>query len=316
MWTRLLTVCLLFPALLAAQKDSIPLVRSFGVAFENDFMAVPVFGGSDYYYTGGHFLALNLPVLQKNPVSKILLKLPHGRNESFGITLSQLGYTPTSIQSDYILLGDRPFCGTLYVGLNRVSCNRAKQLRLTAGTNLGVIGPYAGVHETQKFIHAHTNNQEPHGWQFQIANDVYANYALKLEKGFVSAKFVELIGYGVANAGTIYTNAGAGLKLRTGKMQPYFTPPVYADRLQLWGQASAEGKVIARDATLQGGLFNRSSPYVVSAENIRRTLFLVSFGIVMAYHRMRIEYYTTYITPEFNGGKHHEWGHVGIQYIF
>ncbi|HTF03079.1 MAG TPA: lipid A deacylase LpxR family protein [Bacteroidia bacterium] len=319
MLTRLLILFQLLPVFISAQeKDTVPLLRSFGIAYENDLLVIAIKNNpTDYYYTGGSFIEFNLPCLIKNPLSKILVKLPHGRNESFGISASNLGFTPTSIQSDSILTGDRPFSGTLYLGFNRVSCNGEKQVRLTSRLDLGVIGPGAFGYETQKFIHAHTNNPEPHGWQFQVANDVYVNYSLKLEKGLLAKKHaLDLTGYGIVNAGTVYTNAGLGLKIRAGRMNPYFTAPGYSNRLQVWVYASAESKVIARDATLQGGLFNTSSAYFIAPENMKRILFSGSAGIVFAFHRLRVEYYNTFISPEFVAGKAHAWGHLGMHYVF
>ncbi len=312
---RWLIVFLLFPVFISAQ-DSIPLLRSFAIAYENDLLAVSMQTPTDYYYTGGTFVEFNLPCLIRNPVSKMLLKLPYGRNESFGISISNLGFSPTSIKSDTILIGDRPFAGTLYLGLNRVSCNSEKQMRLTSRLELGVIGPAALGYETQKFIHANTNNPEPHGWQFQIENDVYVNYSLKIEKGMLAKKnAIELIGFGTVNAGTIYTNAGLGLKMRLGRMDHYFTSPGYSNRLQIYCYASAEGKVIAYDATLQGGFFS-NSVYTIASENMKRATLLGTAGFVVAFHRMRVEYSNTFISPEFKAGRKHAWGHLGFTILF
>lgn len=313
---RLLILFVLLPFFVRAQSDTVPLLRSFSIQYENDLLTASFETPTDYYYTGGTFVEFNLPCLSKNPVSKILLKLPNGHNESFGISLNNLGFTATSIESDSILYGDRPFSGTLYLGLDRVSCNSEKQLRLTSRLDLGVIGPAALSYETQKFIHAHTNNLEPRGWQFQIVNDVYANYSLKLEKGLFAKKYVELLSFAFANAGTVYTNAGAGLKIRAGEMDSYFTAPGYSDRLQMWMYASAHGKVVGRDATLQGGLFNTGSVYLIGPSDIERAMVSASVGVVLAYRRLRVEYSNTFISQEFKTGRKHAWGHLGFALQF
>ncbi|MEO5642724.1 MAG: lipid A deacylase LpxR family protein [Bacteroidia bacterium] len=312
----LLCFCLQSFSLSAQETDTIPLLRSFGIAYENDLLTVPVYGRTDYYYTGGSFIEFNLPALRKNPVSKILLKLEQGRDESFGISINNLGFTPTSIKSDTLLSADRPFCGTLFLGLNRVSCNKNKQLRLSCELDLGVIGPLAFGYETQKFIHSHTNNPIPHGWQFQIANDLYLNYSLRLEKGLLIKNIFEMIAYGNVNAGTIYDNAALGLKIRTGRMDPYFNAASYSKRLQFYLYAGAEAKVTGRDATLQGGLFNHASTYVIANENINRAILLETAGVVFAFKRIRIDYYNVFITPEFKGGRKHAWGHLGLTFAF
>ena len=308
----------LFPVFLSAQQaDTIPLLRSVKIAYENDLLTIPINGRTDYYYTGGTFVGINLPCLEKNPISKVLLKLPQGHNESLGISVGNLGFTPTSIKSDSILFGDRPFSGTLYLGFNRVSCNSVKQIRLASELYLGVIGPAASGFETQKFIHTNTNNPIPRGWEFQIRNDVYVNYYLKLEKGLLAKKrVVDLIGYGFVNAGTIYNNAGLGLTICAGRMNHYFSGPGVSNRLQFWIYAKAEGKVIARDATLQGGFLNTNSVYIISPDNMKRSLLSESVGFVFAYKKVRIDYFNTFLSPEFKNGRKHAWGHLGIEYLF
>lgn len=315
MLSRLLLFSFLLPSFVFAQ-DTVPLIRSFKIAYENDLLTIPVNGRTDYYYTGGTFLEFNLPFLKRNPVSKILLKLPQGHDEAFGIEAGNLGFTPTSIRSDSILFGDRPFSATIYLGLNRVSCNSEKRTRLKSELDLGIIGPLAFGYETQKFIHAHTNNPEPHGWQFQVENDAYVNYFLRLEKGFLQNNFVDLVGHGFVNAGTIYDNAGLGLTLYTGKMNSRFSPTGVTDRFLFWGYARIEGKLIARDATLQGGIFNSGSVYVIAPGEIKRGLLSGTFGTVLAYKRLRFEWFNTFLGPEFNGGRKHAWGHLGIEYFF
>jgi lipid A 3-O-deacylase len=317
MLNRLLFLCFLFPvALFGQDADTISLIRSFNIAYENDLLTVPINGRTDYYYTGGSFIGFNLPVLRKNPVSKILMKLPHGHDESFGITLSNLGFTSTSIRSDSILFGDRPFCATLFLGLNRVSCNSEKKMRLSSEVDLGVIGPLAFGYETQKFIHAHTNNPEPHGWQFQIGNDVYANYLLRFEKGLFTRRAFEFMGYGFANAGTVYTNTGIGLMFRAGLMDAYFSSRGPSDHFHFWFYASGESKLVGYDATLQGGLFNRTSAYVIAPGEMERAVFSGTAGIVLAYKKLRFEWFNTFLTPEFKNGKKHGWGHLGVTLFF
>lgn len=309
--------CLLTSNFIFGQEiETPPLLRSFTLAYENDVLKAGLGAPTDYYYTGGTFLEFNLPCLEKSPVSKILLRLPQSYDESFGISLNSLGFTPTNTEADTIVTGDRPFAGTIYLGLNRVSCNPIKQWRLTSRIDVGAIGPVAGGYETQKFIHEQTNNAAPHGWQFQIENDLLLNYSLKLEKGITNKNIVDLIGYGAVNAGTIYSNASVGLKIRAGRMNHYFKAPGYSDRFQFWIYSAGECKVIAYDATLQGGLFNNSSVYTIAPNKIERAVFSMNAGVVLAYHKFRVEYFNTFLTREFETGKKHAWGHLGFQILF
>lgn len=299
------------PFVIYAQNDAV-LHRSVKLVYEND-----LFTHTDYYYTGGTFLGFNLPALRKFPAAKILAKLPHGHDESFGISAANLGYTPRSIKSDSILFGDRPFAATLYLGFDRISCNNEKQIRLSSRIDLGVIGPLAFGYESQKFIHAHTNNPEPHGWQFQIGNDVYFNYAMKLEKGLLKKKrFYDLVADGFVNAGTVYDNAGVGVKMMIGKMDDYFADKSPRNYFQYYVFGRGEAKLVARDATLQGGFFNTSSAYVISPGNLERSVFLFEAGFAMSYKNLRLEFSNTAITPEFKNGWPHAWGSFGVEYSF
>ncbi|HET6990624.1 MAG TPA: lipid A deacylase LpxR family protein [Bacteroidia bacterium] len=312
MLRRLVISFFLFPLFLSAQEqDTTPLLKSLKLIYEND-----LFTNTDYYYTGGTFVEFDLPCLRKDPLSKALVKLPHGRNESYGISINNLGFSPRSIKSDSILLGDRPFSATLYLGLNRVSCNTQKKIRLNSELDLGVIGPSALGYQEQKFIHTHTNNPIPHGWEFQIRNDVYINYSVRLEKGLVAVKrFFDFTGYGFANAGTIYNNAGIGLTTRIGRMNNYFQAPGFSKRFQCWIFARGEGKLVAHDATLEGGFFNTRSIYVIPPENIKHSTFSFSAGIVFAYKKIHLEFYDTALTPEFKDCWPHAWGHIGLEIL-
>lgn len=316
MLLRLLILLHLLPVFVSAQENDTALLRSLSVAYENDLLAATFDTTTDYYYTGGTLIDLYLPCLAKNPLAKMLVHLPNGHDQSFGIAYGHLAYTPTSIESDSILTGDRPFSGIIYLGLSRTSCNTEKRLRLTSRFDAGIIGPLSFAYETQKFIHAHTNNPEPHGWQYQIGNDLYLNYCVKLEKGFVTGTAFELIGYTNANAGTAYLNAVAGVKLRAGRMQPYFDTPRFTDRFLCWGYTNAECKAIGRDATLQGGLINKHSVYFIPTASVNRAVFLLTVGAVAAYRKFRLEYFNTFLTPEFSTGKTHLWGHFSVQYFF
>jgi lipid A 3-O-deacylase len=305
---RLVIIIFLFPFFLSAQEDSVSLLKDLKITYEND-----LFTNTDYYYTGGTFIAFDFPFLRKDPLSKILLKLPKGKDESFGISINNLGFSPRSIKSDSILFGDRPYSATLYFGLNRVSCNAEKKIRLSSELDPGVIGPAALGYEEQKFIHENTNNPIPHGWEFQIKNDLYLNYSMKLEKGLITGlKFIDLTGTVFVNGGTIYDNAGSGLQLRIGRMDNYFSAPGFSKRFQCWVFANGEAKLVAYDATLQGGIFNTKSVYIIPPENMERSVFGFTSGIVIAYKKIRLEYFETAITPEFRDCWPHAWGHIGL----
>ena len=81
-------------------------------------------------------------------------------------------------------------------------------------------------------------------------------------------------------------------------------------RYYLYGQT--ETSIIGYDASLQGGLFNHSSPYTISSGNITRVTFQGDYGIVVSFRKIYLEYCQSYLTKEFSTGKFHRWGGIRI----
>ena len=189
---------LIFPVFLSAQQmDTLQLRKSLSINYDNDF-----FSAVDYYFTQGIHIELFAPVLRKNPVSKILLKLPNGKNEAFGISANQQCYTPTTIRHNYIPVGDRPYTGSLFVGFSRYSLNDEKRMRLISNLDLGIMGPNGYGEQIQKGLHRWTHSQTPEGWQFQLSNTPVINYSVALDKGMVNSKFFDMHFFSMLRAGS------------------------------------------------------------------------------------------------------------------
>jgi len=69
---------------------------------------------------------------------------------------------------------------------------------------------------------------------------------------------------------------------------------------------------IGYDATMQGGVFNRSSPYTIAAKDIKRVTLQQNFGVVLNFRKIYLEYFQSLLSPEFSGGKMHRWGGLKI----
>jgi lipid A 3-O-deacylase len=72
--------------------------------------------------------------------------------------------------------------------------------------------------------------------------------------------------------------------------------------------AKPQLQAVVHDATLQGGLFNRSSPYTVAAHEIARVVYRQHVGIVYRSGARFIEYFHSAATPEFLGARAHRSG--------
>ena len=288
--------------------------RLLSYTYAND-----LFFRTDYYFTQGMTLTLVHPALARLPVRHLLLSGPRGSTQHYGLRLRYDGFTPLRIQDPFIRLGDRPYAAYGYASFFRISNQPARHQRLTTALELGFIGPAAGGKELQTAIHRATGNAEPRGWDFQIRNAPIVGYRLAFEKQLAAASgHVELLGTTEASLSTLYTYASTGLRLRAGRLNPYFSSLGLAGQSswQLYGQATLEGRLIGYDATLQGGLFTSNDPYTLAAGAIRRTVLRSSGGLVLAHEKLSFEATATWTSPEFTGGRTHRWGLLGVTVAF
>lgn len=280
----------------------------FSLTFDND-----IFANRDFYFTNGFKLELSAPFLNKSPINKILIGSKNSNIEQSGFSFVQNIYTPIDIEAEEILYGDRPFSAYLTIGQFRETYNFIKKTHIKSELNFGVIGPSSYGREVQSSIH----ESEPHGWINQIENDIVISYSIRIDKGIVSSPFFELNTSGRATVGTLYNKAGGGFNLRLGNFMPVYKGPYSTfnnknpnGRYQFWIFAETMLDVIGYDATLQGGMFNKTNPYVISSSNLNRFVFEASLGFALCYNNIGIEYKHFYLTPEFKGAYHFGWGQL------
>lgn len=302
-----------------AQPPSDEQENLFRFDYDNDF-----FSATDRYYTQGIRLTFIHPTIRHSPFSYALLRLPEATRNYYGLHLEQDVFTPVSIRykGGAIYYGERPFTAVFFFSHSLTSLQRDKTLAMNAQLDLGLMGPEALGEEEQKGIHKAINNIEPLGWENQLATDVVVNYRVKLEKGLLSKKHVELNGYSVLRVGTLYDDLGAGLLFRGGFFNPYFESLGFPkdgsgrSEFRIWFQGSASAKAVAYNATLQGGLFNKSSIYTLGEKDVSRVVAELMGGIVIMYKRLSLEYSKFYITKEFGNGVDHGWGKCAVTVYF
>ncbi len=277
----------------------------FRFHYDNDF-----FTKTDYYYTQGITLEYVHPSLKKFRVAKILLKTTKS-DPQYGISFNLFGYTPTSIKTNDIRYGDRPFEGSISLKMFAVSTSSSNKLRLSSAISTGIIGPAALGKEIQTNIHRWTGNIIPKGWQHQVSNDFILNYQLTIEKNLLAAAGFHLNGAAEFRAGTLHNRLGAGINFMTGHFNdPYQKTQKKKTTYYLYGQGRVH--LIGYDATLQGGLFNRKSPYVIAPGDITRITFQADAGLVVNLKNLFINYTQSFLTREFRKGKDHRWGGISI----
>jgi len=288
------------------------------IDFDNDILDY-----TDRFYTNGIRIEIIAPALQMNPLSRLMLPYRRSGINYYGISLVQNMYTPSTTKTGGILYGDRPYAAYLYAGIFKITSDPAHAFRQTSELKIGIIGPNSYGEWVQRSFHntVPTNN-EPLGWEYQVQNDLVLNYTVTMEKGILSGKNADFLLSSTGNLGTLYTNLSAGGQVRIGWMNPCFANHGISRRqvleaaglrkFQFYFFLKGSGRVVGYDATLQGGLLNRSSAYTLPSGNISRIVAQGSGGMVLSYNGISLEAEQFVLSPEFHHGWWHKWVHIGL----
>ena len=290
------------------------------VNFDNDIIDY-----TDRFYTNGIKIDLILPGLRLNPAGKLMIPYWSGGTNYYGLTVVQNMYTPSTTKIGGILYGDRPYAAYLYLGSFKITLDPLHNFRQTSELDIGIIGPNSYGEWVQRSFHnAVPTNNEPLGWEFQVQNDLVLNYSYKMEKGIWNRKNIDLNLNASGEAGTLYTNLAGGFQFRTGWMNPYFANIGLAKKgaLQKAGLRKFQfvffikgtGKLVGYDATLEGGMINRSSSYTLPAGEISRAIFLGSSGISVSVNGFRLDMEQFLLSPDFHNGWWHKWVHLSLAF--
>jgi lipid A 3-O-deacylase len=282
--------------------------KFFRFHYDNDY-----FTKSDEYYSQGVGFELVMPGLKKFPISRLLWQ-PLDVPAQFGIMLHSFGYTPTTISRDEILYGDRPFSASINLKTFSIQSDPVKHQQISAAFTIGVIGPLAFGKEMQTGIHRALNNKIPQGWQHQIHNDIVLNYQLNYEKQLLSVQNTfSLNSTSEIRLGTLNTKLNTGLNFMAGWFNNRYTPVSNKKRkfeIYVFGQGRVN--LVGYDASLQGGFFNKNSPYTISRHDISPAVFQADGGLIVNFRNIYLSYTQSFLTREFKTGKTHRWGGVSI----
>lgn len=316
-----LILCLLFSCIVASLHaqviDNAASYRNMGaskyfrVHYENDY-----FSTTDIYYTQGVNFEFVHPALANTVLHRFLFHADT-KETKYGISLEHLGYTPTSISYAEILDGDRPFAACFFIKPFSITNDSVRRTRIVSSVSAGVIGSAAGGKGVQVTIHKWIGDTSPLGWNNQIQNEVMINYQFDYEKELVAAKYFVATAKAGVHVGTVSDKVYSSVMVMGGLLDNPFTYFSKQKRnLQLYIYAEPQINAVAYDATLQGGLFNQSSPYTISARNVNRIVFQGNMGLVIKGKRFNIEYFQTFLSREFSTGGTHHWGGVRLGWYF
>ncbi|MFH1120918.1 MAG: lipid A deacylase LpxR family protein [Bacteroidota bacterium] len=292
--------------------------RRFWIEFDND-----MFSNTDRYYTNGVVIGYTAPALTSWRLNRLMI----GRNRNSvvhsAISLHHGMFTPLTTREPPPLVYDRPYASTLYLRYCQVSEDEQAGVRQTCAIEAGVIGDAALGQLLQRSVHAGLpSNDEPQGWETQIRNDLVLNYNLDVQKQLVKSGHTEIYAEGSVIAGTLHTRACMGIHAITGNFVPGLTPlPENFSGLLQKGKnwqyglrAGLEVRMVAYDASLQGGLFNRNNIFALKPDEIERLVAAMHVGLFAAYKKVGLSLSQFYLSPEFNSGKQHFWGQVGLDF--
>jgi lipid A 3-O-deacylase len=255
------------------------------------------------------------PGLKKFLLSKLLLKAKNSDSQ-YGISFNLFGYTPTSINSDDILYDDRPYSSSMSFKTFVVGSDSIRKHRIASSFSIGIIGPAAQGEQIQTGIHRWLKNTLPKGWQHQVKNDIIINYQLNYEKKLLETGNGFLLnGAAEARAGTLHNRISGGFNFMAGHFNdPYQSGKRRKMEYYFFGQSRVN--FIGYDATMQGGLFNRKSPYTIAASDISRITFQADAGMVVNFKNLYLSYTQSFLTKEFRTGRYHRWGGISFGFTF
>lgn len=281
----------------------------FRFYYENDFIAL-----TDYYYTSGMNIELVKPSFTKNPLNKLFFHLP-GSRYKYGLALDHYAFTPHYIIYSDIVPGDRPYAGCISVNSFRIAIDEKKRQRISTSLILGLIGPATFWEPVQTFLHKYLiPAPQPKGWSDQIQNDIILNYKINVEKNFINSNSFLLNGNIEAVAGTTNDKGSAGLSIMIGKMKnPFESYELSGGKgweLYFFGHSFINA--IGYDATLQGGVFNKKSPYILSTSEINRFTFQNQIGLMFHHNKFSLELSESFLSKEFKTALRHIWGGIGL----
>lgn len=253
-----------------------------------------------------------------------------------GYSVGQNIYTPADLDSTALVPADRPYAGWLYLGAilqrNGVTRQRAVPVQESWELEMGVIGPTSLARQAQTWVHEIRGFDVPRGWRNQLRDE--PGFRLKFERAYRynvvppdGVLGVEFLPWGGVALGTIEDSLRIGGMFRCG----FLLPPDFGVRTidslstpgggssksarRRWGAylfAGAEGRLVGRNAFLDGNLYR-------SSHDVGRRHFVGDFlfGAAMTVRPFEFGYVQIMRSPEFGDQtEHNEFGSIFVKILF
>jgi len=288
---------------------AIPHRKSFIVQFDNDFWDY-----TDYYYTNGIKIAYTTPFFSNSPLSYLLVSNATNGLDYYGIHLIQNMYTGLNTKVDSIIKGDRPWAAYSYVGQYSTSFDHDHKIKHESEINIGILGPKSGGGFIQDLVHTTLpNNSPPEGWDNQIKTDIIVDYQYSICKSIYESKLFESYIKASVQGGSLRDNLKWGLGAKYGIFTPFYKDyqhQVYKRGKQKFYYSvfgDIETQLIGYDASLQGGVTDRTSVYVIPTRDMERFVVRGYLGLEFTYKRIQLQFIQFWKSKEYKTGKDHKY---------
>jgi len=282
------------------------------IDFENDLIT---YANTDRYFTNGIRFDLQAAWLAGSSLQKLMIPYRHKSFVIYNLSMVQNMYTPTDTRMAPELKNDRPYASLLYFGFRKSASDPLREIKISSELNVGYMGPYSLGSSLQTIVHkTFPTNNEPLGWETQINTDVIVNYNVQVQKALLNRANLTLLAGLEAEAGTLFTNAGAGLQAQIGKADPVFglVENQQWPEFEYYFFAKTDISFVAYNALLQGGMFNHDNVFTLKQNEIRRIVGNAEAGIHFRYKGIGMEIAQHFISPEYKGGLWHKWGRMSL----
>jgi len=271
----------------------------YWIAYEND-----LFTHTDRYYTQGTIFGYQRRLKETSRIQHLFFNLPLSR-KFLGFGIDHLGFTPSTIHSDSLLIGDRPYAATIRLNTFMQTIDTSNHRSLAWSASLGIIGPEAFGKEIQTGIHRATHNFLPLGWQHQLNTGFLFDLGLEAQQRLFTLRKWAWFDF------TSRTNLGLG---RTdfslgGALQLQFSRKAFG----ILAYARPGIRLVGYDATLQGAILGKQDEYHIDASQLHRSVSEQEIGLQVRMYRFSIAVWYHFQSSVFEGAMNHRWG--GVRFI-
>lgn len=274
--------------------------REVSLLIEND-SALTLGGGTDRFYSNGTELSYRCKQsLANNPHASNyasrsinLLRSQHsviGINRGFRLghkiyTNSDIGLEDFEIDTER----DRPYSAWLYASIF-FEAETLNDAYILHEASIGCIGPCAQGENFQREWHEFFGFKQPRGWDLQIRNQIALQYFFEFKPArYEIFPHVSLHPRFKASIGTVFTDFSFGGEFIVGdesnreKVRGKTINNSWHWQLFLHNDI----KVVAFNGTLEGSLFNSSSPHTVEPSRI---ILENGVGVRLDYNQFSFQY--------------------------